>query len=128
MKKINNPITASEDELSEGLLTEIEAILEKYHNYRLTTQGIDFKNFAAHDIMNLCQQKDQQRIKELRDKLKEQWEWSQGALDWRESEISKAKAEERTEIANKLIELSKGDCSIALYNFIAALKNKRTGD
>jgi hypothetical protein len=40
----------------------------------------------------------QARIKELETKLKTQWEWSQSALDWRESEIVKAKAEAYKEI------------------------------
>jgi hypothetical protein len=48
---LNQPESLANTEM---LIPEIEAILEKYHNYRLTTQGIDFKNFAAHDIYNLC--------------------------------------------------------------------------
>jgi ribosomal protein S27E len=33
------------------------------------------------------------------EKLKEQWEWSQGALDWRESEISKAREQAQGELS-----------------------------
>ena len=39
------------------------------------------------------------KFKELEDKLQKQWEWSQCALDWRESEIIKARADERKKIA-----------------------------
>ena len=36
------------------------------------------------------------------EKLKEQWEWSQGALDWRESEIVKARADQNKKIGDYL--------------------------
>ena len=65
-------------------------------------------------------------LSELKHKLEEQWEWSQKALDWRESEISKSVAEARQQALKELKDYVCNECSTP--NFVNVVIPKRIWD
>ena len=80
----------------------------------------------AASIYGQLQQSGWDDLSELKHKLEEQWKWSQKALDWRESEISKSVAEARQQALKELKDYVCNECSTP--NFVNVVIPKRIWD
>ena len=93
-----------------------EDIVKEIWKYTFSTES---SQRLADSIILKLQQAGWGDLSELKHKLEEQWEWSQKALDWRESEISKSVAEARQqalkevgEWLDKYVTVTPNVCSI----------------